>query len=54
MAGFQDMSVQRLTHISRKKFVERFFSNPQSQSETTASDHFCVVPLILKTYSGSI
>lgn len=54
MARFQDMSIQKVALMTGKKFVEQFFSNPQFQSKTAASDHFYVVSFILKQYSSSI
>lgn len=54
MAGFQDTSIQRVAQMSGKKYVEQFFLNPQFQSKTATSDHFCVVSIILKQYSSSM
>lgn len=53
MMSFQDTVIQRVAQMSGNLWSS-FFSNPQFQSKTTASDHFCVVSLFLKIYSSWI
>ena len=49
MAGFKICLFKDLTQMSGNKFVEQFFSRPQSLSETTASDHLCHFPSLKKS-----